>query len=398
MTHKKFIPIVIVIAVAALIWWSGKEDSSEQESPQNRGGGGQAVAVETGEIARQTIQDIAEYTGTLEAARRFNLAPKVGGRIRSLEVDIGDQVRQGQVIARLDAEEFEQEVAEARAALEVAKAQLEDAKAREVVREREFRRLEDLRNQGLVSESEYDVGESEYQAARANALVNRAQVAQREAALGAAELRRSHTTIRAEWNGAGDGDARYVGRRFVDEGANISANESIISVLDTSSLKAVTQIVDRDFARLQTGQNVTIRSDAWPGEVFSGSVARISPQLEEDTRQARIEVHVPNPERRLSPGFFVNLSINIEEIEDALVVPLDAVTRHGGQRGIFLVKEAETEDERPSAQFTPVTLGVETGSYAQILEPSDLDGRVVTLGQHRLGDGTPLRITDNASR
>ncbi|MCP1726886.1 HlyD family secretion protein [Natronospira proteinivora] len=398
MNIKKLLIFVAVLLGAALIWWLGQ---GERSGP---GGGGwpgdgdrdQAVAVEVGQVSHQTIQDIAEYTGTLQAAHRFNLAPKVGGRLRSLEVDIGDRVSQGQVIARLDDEEFEQEVAEARAALQVAEAQLEDARANKVVREREYGRLADLREQGLASESEYDVGQSEYDAARANVRVNEAQVAQREAALGAARLRLSHATVRAEWNGGDENTERLVGERFVDEGSMVPANEPLITVLDTGSLRAVTFVTDRDFARMSRGQTVEIRSDAWPGEHFEGSVARIAPQLQEATRQARVEIDVPNEERRLSPGFFVKMRIQVEEVADARVVPNNAVTRYAGERGIFRV-EAPDEDageERPKARFVPITLGIQTEQYSQILEP-DIEGRVVTLGQHRLGDGTPLRISES---
>ncbi|MEA5446325.1 efflux RND transporter periplasmic adaptor subunit [Gammaproteobacteria bacterium AB-CW1] len=396
MNKKKISIIGVILLVALAVWWLGRGDDAGPGGPGGwgRDSGEQAVAVEVAEVAFRDIRDIAQYTGTLQARHRFQLAPKVGGRLRELAVDIGDEVEQGQVIARLDDEEFGQEAAEARAAMEVARAQLEDARARRTVQEREYQRLADLREQGLASESEYDLAQSEFEAATANVTVSHAQLAQREAALRRAELRQSYATVRAEWNGGADG-TRVVGERFVDEGSNIAANEAIISVLDISSLRAVTSIVDRDFARLRTGQQVEIRSDAWPGEIFEGQVSRIAPQLREDTRQARVEIEVPNEDGRLSPGFFVNLSINVEEISDARVVPRDALTRHSGERGVFLVESPEDaeEDSRPRARFVPVSVGVRTDDYAQILSP-EIEGRVVTLGQHRLGDGTPLRLTN----
>lgn len=394
MKMNRLLPFGAVLLVAAAVWWLGSEGDND-EQPRGPGGAGSeaAVAVETAEVSRRTIRDVSEYTGSLEPARRFNLAPKVGGRLRNLLVDIGDAVEQGEVIAELDDDEFVQDVAEARAALDVARARLEDARAMRSVREREFRRLEELNEQGLASESEFDVGRSEFEAAKANVAVTRAQVAQQEAALEAARLRLSHTSVKAEWSGDG-ATQRYVGERFVDEGSNLSANEAIISVIDTATLKAVTQVIDRDFARLKIGQPVEIRSEAWPGEVFEGQVARIAPQLREDTRQARIEIDVPNDEGRLSPGFFVNLRIQVEEIKDARVVPVEALSRYSGEDGVYVVEEAEDGEERPRARFVPVTVGVETERFAQILAP-EIEGRVVTLGQHRLGDGTPLRIAES---
>lgn len=390
MKLQKLLPIVLVLLVVLGLWlFGGGEDADRPSgSPDNPG-----VAVEVAPVETRPIRDIAEYTGSLEPARRFNLSPKVGGRLRELRVDIGDRVERGQVIARLDDAEFVQDVAEAQASLDVAEAQLEDARAMRTVREREFRRLQNLREQGLASESEFDVGRAEFEAARAGVAVAEAQVAQRRAALESAELRQSHATVRAEWSD-NSADVRHVGERFVDEGVNVSANEAIVSLIDTASLKAVTSVVDRDFARIRQGQSVSIQSEAWPGEVFEGRVARVAPLLQEATRQARIEIEVPNEDGRLSPGFFVTLRIQVEEIPDAQVVPVDAISRFAGEEGVYQVEEVSSDGEQPTAHFVPVTVGVTTEEHAQIIEP-ELEGRVVTLGQHRLGDSTALRIAND---
>ncbi len=405
MNYTKAAFVALPVLALAGAWWI-MSAGPDRDRPGPDADRERAAAVEVGRVSRQDIKDIAEYTGTLRARSEFTLAPRVSGRIRSLRVDIGDTVEKGDIVAELDDEEFALEVDEARAALDVARAELEDAEARRDVREREFERLERLREQGVVSEEEYDVGASEAAAARANVRVQNSVVAQRQAALRAAEVRREYTRIRAEWNGEGGSDVRYVGERHVDEGANISSNDPIISLLDMDALRGVTFVADRDFARMRPGQSVEVQSDAWPGETFPGEVRRISPQLQEDTRQARVEVDVPNEEGRLNPGFFVTMRITVEELEDARVIPLDALTRHGGERGVFLVEELDAEEAGESdgadgeereadkkVRFVPVTVGVRTRDYAQILDP-DIEGQVVTLGQHRLGDGSRIRITD----
>lgn len=386
----------VVVAFALTAWWLFPEGDDDSGAAGDRRGarGGPAVAVEVGPVARRDITDVAFYTGTLQSGTQFMLAPKAGGRLRSLLVDIGDPVEQGQVIARLDDEEFVQNVAEQRAALDVAQAQLEDAQAQQRVRNRSFERLSDLRQRNLASESEFDLARSEADAAAANVRVAQAQVAQREAALRGAEVRLSYTRVRAEWNGGSAGALRYVGERFVDEGANVAANEPIISVIDLDRLRAVTFVTDRDFARLRQGQVTRIRSDARPGEEFEGRVVRIAPLLREDSRQARVEILIDNSDRRLSPGFFVNVEVDVEHIEDALVVPRDALARQGGHTGVFLIDEDHEGDESV-VRWVPVLEGVRTDRYVQILEP-EIEGRVVTLGQHRLSDGSRVRLTSEA--
>jgi len=373
-------------------WGMWPSDSAVPGVADMRGGRGEAqvIAVETAPVARRSITDVAFYTGTLQSGSQFMLAPKAGGRLRSLAVDIGDQVERGQVIAQLDDEEFVQAVAEQRAAVEVAEAQLEDAEAQLAVRRRSYERVADLRRRSLASESEDDLARSEADAAAANVRVAQAQLAQREAVLRGAEIRLSYTRIRAEWNGQGGDNVRYVGERFVDEGANVSANEPIISVIDLDALRAVTFVTDRDFARLRVGQVTRVRSDARPGEQFEGTVERIAPLLREDSRQARVEILIENDERRLSPGFFVNVEVDVERIDNALVVPRDAVTRHGGQTGVFLLDD-DFEGNEAEVRWVPVVEGVRTADVVQILDPS-ISGRVVTLGQHRLSDGSKVRL------
>lgn len=382
---------VAVFGVVAWLMWPSDAGVVAGATDMRGGRGmGQTVAVETGPVARRSITDVALYTGTLQSGSQFMLAPKAGGRLRSLMVDIGDQVERGQVIAQLDDEEFVQAVAEQRAAVEVAQAQLEDAEAQLAVRRRAYDRVADLRRRNLASESEYDLARSEADAASANVRVAQAQLAQREAALRGAEVRLSYTRVRAEWNGRGGDNRRYVGERFVDEGANVSANSPLISVIDLDALRAVTFVTDRDFARLRVGQVTRVRSDARPGEQFEGRVERIAPLLREDSRQARVEIRIENEERRLSPGFFVNVEVDVEQIENALVVPRDAITRHGGQVGVFLVDD-DFEGNEADVRWVPVVEGVRTSDYVQILEPL-IDGRVVTLGQHRLSDGSRVRL------
>lgn len=394
MQRKRWLVILAGLGLLLLVLVMLRPQSSPEggaDGEARRGGSTSAIAVEVAPVSRRTITDVAYYTGTLEPGAQFMLAPKAGGRLRSLEVDIGDLVAPGQVVARLDDEEFRQAVAEQRAALEVAEAQLEDARAQQQVKRRAWERVADLRERQLSSEAEADVARSEFDAARANVRVAEARVAQQQAALRTAEIRLDYTTVRAEWSGEDVERVRYVGERFVDEGANVAANDPIVSVIDINTLRGVIHVTDRDLARMRVGQSARITTQAWPGETFSGRVHRIAPLLQEDSRQARVELRVPNPGRRLSPGFFVNVEIDLQVIDSARVVPLDAVTRQNGERGVYQVVAGE--DDQPEVRWQAVTEGVRTRQYVQILEP-DLEGRVVTLGQHRLSDGAAVHVAD----
>ena len=348
-----------------------------------------AVAVEVAPVERATIREFRTFTGTLHAAARFDVAPKIGGRLVRLEVDLGDRVEQDQVIARLDDDEYVQELEQARAELEVARAGLAEAQSANEARERQYDRIRQLREQRVASQQELDEAEAEAKAQRARVRLALAQVAQRDAALRAAEVRLDYTTIRASWQG--DDPSRVVGERFVDEGTTLSANTPIVSVLDIERLVAGVFVAERDYPRLGIGQAATVMVDAFAERTFPATILRIAPLFRETSRQARVELEVPNPESLLKPGMFVRVRVQLDQADDAVVVPLTAVIEHGGETGVFAVDRSAG-----TARFVPVTLGIVEGERAEIRAPA-LDGEVVTLGQHLLEDGAEVILPAGAT-
>ncbi len=142
-----------------------------------------------------------------------------------------------------------------------------------------------------------------------------AQLANREAALATARVRLSYTRIKASWEMGSD--VRYVGERFVSEGAMLSPNTPILSIIELQPITAVIFVTDRDYFRLGTGQPATVTSSAFGGEPFAGRVARIAPLLLESSREARVEIEIQNEKRLLKPGMFINTRIEFARREAA---------------------------------------------------------------------------------
>jgi multidrug efflux pump subunit AcrA (membrane-fusion protein) len=160
------------------------------------------------------------------------------------------RVEPGQLVAVLDDEEYRQQVSQAGAELEVARAALEEVRGTLETSRREFERTVELRKRKIASESQLDAAESDYNALRARLRVALAQVEQKEAALRIAEVRLRYTRIQVP---EGNGGIRVVGERFVDEGALLAPNTPIVSVLDITRLNAVIHVIERDYAKIQTG-------------------------------------------------------------------------------------------------------------------------------------------------
>ena len=335
-------------------------------------------------------KDVGRFTGSLSPQSEFMVAPKIAGRLEKILVDIGDVVTADQLVAVLDDEEYQQQVYQAVAELEVARANLVEVKITSENAKREYERTVALREKKIASESQLDAAESEYKTQQAKLQVANAQVSQKQAALNMAKVRLSYTRIRVPPNHASQ--QRVVGERFVDEGSMLAPNTPIVSILDIGTLIGVINVIERDYPKIKPGLPAVINTDAFPGQTFSGKVIRIAPLLMEKAREARVEIEIPNQRMLLKPGMFVRVQMEFELHENATVIPQSAVVKRDGSQGVFVVDRQEKK-----ARFIPVTLGIVNEARAEILKP-ELSGEVVTLGQHLLEDGANIILPNEMSK
>ena len=170
----------------------------------------------------------------------------------------------------------------------------------------------------------------------------------------------------------------------------MSANQSIISVIDIDKLKAEINIVEKDYPKLKLGHTAEITTDAFPGKVFYGKVVQISKAINEYTRQGSALLEIPNGELKLRPGMFVRVRINFGTYDNMLSVPLEAVTKRNDVTGVFVYNE-----ENGTASFIPVTTGIQNGNWITINEPENIDKPVITLGNHQIADGSFVYLPEN---
>jgi len=368
---------IVILALAGWLLFKPGDDA---------GPGGRVAApaaVEVGPIRRETIELRRVFTGTLESPAQFVVAPKVGGRVAHLAVDLGDRVQNGQILAELDDEEFEQAVVQAEAELEVARANLVEAKSNLEIAEREMSRTNSLQSRGIATDSQVDVAKAQLLTREAAVEVAKAQVTRAEAALAGARIRLGYSTVAANWVGNG---RRFVARRFINEGETIAANTPLLSIVELDPIIAVVYITEKDYGLLQVGQPATITTDAFPGATFRGEVARVAPAFNQSSRQARIELMIANPDQQLKPGMVVQAEVLLDQSNNAATVPLAALVERGGQTGVFVVNQAGDR-----VAFQPVTPGIRQGERVEAVG-ADITGFVVTVGQQLIDDGSPVTI------
>ena len=377
-----FLVAVLAGLAAALLWFPGSSGRKPTSSVSSNGVA--RVPVEVMPIERGPIVQRRIFSGALEPRAEFVVAPKVGGRVERLTVNIADPVTRGQVVGELDNAEYVQAVAQARADLAVARANLTEARSAMEIAGRELERIVTLRERGVASEAQLDTARANQLAKQAEHEVAKAHVVRAESSLETANIQLGYTRITAGWSGGAE--QRVVAERYVDEGETVSANAPLLRIVELDPIAGVVFVTERDYARLQPDQELTLETDAYPGEFFQGRIERIAPVFKQTSRQARVELNIDNPQQRLKPGMFIRVTIVLASEPDAIIVPEQALTRREDRTGVFLVNELEG-----MVAWREITTGIRDGNRVQVVgEP--LSGSVVTLGQQLLDDGSAISI------
>jgi len=380
---RRVVPAAVLIAALIFGWLIyGVVQDRRETGGQERAA--RPSPVEVAPIERGAIALKRTFSGELEALAEFVVAPKVSGRVERVLVNIADAVQRGQMVAELDNDEHIQAVAQARADLAVAQANLSEAQSVLKIANREFKRTESLRQRGIASDSELDAAQQDLLVKRAQLTVAEAQVAKFAAALESANIRLGYTRVTAGWSG-GD-DERVVAERYVDEGQTLAANTPILMIVELDPILGIVYVTERDYARMQPGQLVALTTEAFPDETFTGRIVRIAPVFQTATRQARIEMTIDNPRHRLKPGMFIQASVELSREDDAVIVPEQALTERNDRTGVFVVS-----DDGQSVAWREVAVGIREGDRVQI-EGEGLAGRVVIIGQQLIKDGAAITI------
>ena len=383
---KILIIAVLLLGAAVGFGWMVSGRIQDQKNNGRPGRSRPPAPVEVARIQQGPIEMRRSFSGALEALAEFVVAPKVSGRVEQLFVNLADTVKRGQVVAELDNAEYIQAVAQARADLVVAKANLTLAKSALEIAEREFERTNKLLKRGIASDSEFDAARADRLAKQAQLEVATAQVTKAESSLETANIRLGYTKVTAGWNGGGE--QRVVAERYLDEGQTVAANAPLLSIVELDPIIGVVFVAERDYARLNAGQSVALTTDAYPGEEFEGRIVRIAPVFRRATRQARVEMSIKNPKHRLKPGMFIRATVVLESVADTTIIPEQALTNRGDKTGIFLVNE-----EGSTVSWREVDLGIRDGNRVQIKDEG-LSGRVVTLGQQLINDGSAITVAE----
>jgi membrane fusion protein (multidrug efflux system) len=350
MLARNIWPEILLSAVLLNACQPGENDKDAESNDDE-------VAAIPVEIASATRGDIfAVYSGTapIEAFADATVIAKVGGEVREIFVEEGDEVKSGEILARLDGDRLRLEMEQAGANLRKL--------------ERDYQRNVDLKDRGLISAGDFEKIQYEMEALQAS--------------FDLAALELGYTEIRAPIDGV-------ISERFIKLGNTIDVNAPTFHVTSFEPLISYLHVPEREYRRIDPGQEVNIIVDALAGEEFIASVSRVSPVVDPATGTFKISIEVSDPTRRLKPGMFGRIDIVYDMHEDAMQIPRSAIVEEAGQSAIYVV--ADNVAERRI---------IRTG-YAESGQVEVLDGLgetevFVIVGQTSLKNGSKVSIINAA--
>jgi RND family efflux transporter MFP subunit len=389
--------VCLVISVACK---SDYPAAQKQNRPQDSKG---ARQVKTAKVEQTPFGEAVTANGTLAAYDQTTASVKVPGRLRTISVDLGTVVRRGQVIAQVEAQDYNLRIQQAEAALAQARARVglsPDGKDDKVTPEQtgtvrqaqavldEARTSRDraakLVEQGIVARSEFDtvnanykVALSRYQDAIEEIRNRQALLAQRRSELSLARQQLADTNVYSPMDG-------IVQQKRASVGEYLAAGAPVVDIVRMDPLRLRAEVPEREAQSVRSGQNVRVTIDG-DANVYIGQIKRLSPVIAQQTRMLLVEADVRN-NGRLRPGAFAHAEIVTNDAKMAVTVPNSAIVTFAGIEKVIVVQDGKALEKpvttgRRSGEWTEIVSGISVGDEV-VVDPGNLQsGQAVQVMQ-----------------
>ncbi len=339
--------IIVALIIAGLLFWK----SPFQETPPPSL---PPAVIASTQVQQESWQPSLQAAGSLVAVNGIDVSTEVNGIISEIVFSSGQQVKEGEILVRLDDSVD-------RAALEALRAESKLAKV-------QFSRSQDLLKKRVISKSEFDEAEARFDASMA-------RLNQQESVI-------KRKVIRAPFAG-------LAGIRQVDLGQFVEAGMPIVSLQALDPIYVDYNLSERYLSRIETGQPVTLQLDAFPEQEFSGEISALNPGVDTGTRTMKIRATLQNPDKLMRPGMFARVETITDEAHTVLTLPRTAISFNTYGNFIFVINEAE--EGALTVKRTLVETGEIRGGRVAITG-LPLDTRVARTGLIKLRDGMAVKV------
>jgi RND family efflux transporter MFP subunit len=359
--------------------------------------------VDTAGLERISLERRVDLSGTLVSPDQARVSSEVAGMVRDAPIQLGTEVRVGDVLVSLEPRELALALERAESALHQVEAQLgidrtqdkqpppdeQIATVRQAIANRDdaraaYARAEQLKSRGLLSQVDHEaaetrlkVADANYQAAIDSVRSLKASLQDRRASYDLAQKKLHDAIVRAPVAGS-------IAERLVQPGEYIRENTPVATIVQMNPLKLKTAIQEKNAGIIKVGQDVAFTVEAFADKTFHGKVAFVSPAVDQATRTFPVEVLVENGDRTLKPGFFAKGSVLTRIDDHVLAAPDDAVSTLAGVSTVFVIENGKARQQQ-------VTLGASKDKSIEIVDGLKGSEIVATSNVNQLATGTPVR-------
>jgi RND family efflux transporter MFP subunit len=384
MRRKRILWIAGLLCVLfAVVFLIVRDHSGKAPAEQPRGAA--VVAVTRGSLASSLT-----VAGQFQPYQQVDLHAKVSGYIRRINVDIGDRVHQGEVLAVLEVPELQNQVEGAQAEVRHSQSDITRAQSEVISAEStyaavhaEYTRLEEASKErpGLIAEQELDDARAKDQQAAAQVGVAKASLDAMQQQLGVSNATRSRLETMSAYEQIIAPFTGVVTKRYADTGTLIQAGQDnntatlpVVQVAESDLLRLRMPVPESDVPYIQVGGDVQVKVNA-TGHTFTGKIIRFTRALDTNTRTMLTEVDVPNRDLSLSPGMYAEATIQLQQKNDTLILPAQAVVANGDQSYVLVVDATNHVEKRT------VTLGIQTSNRVEVTSGLHAGDNVIAAGQ-----------------
>ena len=339
---------LIGLGLVALIGYRVFENKGNSPNKQ-AGGDTPAVKVVGIVLQPQAFEDNISLSGTLEANEQIELRSEISGIIENINFNEGTKVSKGQILFRVNDLEM--------------RAQLAKVKTSQNLAAENERRAKLLLEKEAISQEEYDMAQADFQSARAESQLIQAQLGK--------------ATVRAPFAGV-------IGLRYVSQGTYVTPTTAISSLVNTDKLKITFSIPEKYSSQIKVNDQITFTTSNSP-EVYTATIYAMEPGVEISTRTLKMRAIADNQEGKLIPGAFANVFVSLAEVEDALMVPTEALIPIQNGKKVFI-------SENGKAKEVIVETGARTESNIRVTSGLKAGDTILTAGIMVLRNGSPLNI------
>ncbi len=411
MRKQQTVHIRAVIIVALIVAAAGceKTPSGQAAGPgggrgAGRGGrGGQTVATQTTPVQRMSVQREVDLSGTLLSPDQAKISSEVAGIVREVRIQLGTEVKAGDVLVRLEPRELQFALERAESALRQVEAQLgidrsqdkqpppddQIASVRQAMANRDdaraaFERAQQLNGRGLLTRADRDTAETRlkvtdanYQAALDTVHSLKASLQDRRASHELAQKKLADAVIKAPVAGS-------ISERLVQPGEFIRENTPVATIVQMTPLKLKTAIQEKHASLIKPGQAVEFDVEAFLNTKFKGKIAYVSPSVDQATRTFAVEALVDNSDRQLKPGFFAKGVVLTRVDESVLAVPADAISTLAGVSTVYVIDSGKARQQQ-------ITLGARQNKLVEVTTGLKGDEVLATTNLSQLATGVSVQ-------